>query len=777
MNFANRTLPALACLMLMGVLASALGANTAPSAASMAAGVYQNDILEFYAPGVLTNASDPENDPLTAALLVSTQNGSLTLNPDGSFSYTPAWGYSGPDSFQFAAFDGSLYSAPATFDITVIAVNTPPQVVSRSYDAVNDAAFLVAAPGVLLGVIDPDSSSFTALQAGAPTYGTLTLNADGSFVYVPQAGFIGSDSFTFQADDGTALSLPGTITINVTAPNQPPVGANVTLECYEDTLLDGAAASVAGYCSDPDGDALVFTLDVQPQDGALRFNADGSFSYMPAPECSGTVTFSYTVADAMHTSGPYVVKLDILPVNDAPNANDDAYTLLEDQVLTVGAGGVLDNDGDIEGDVISAVATSLPQHGKLAINADGSFEYAPEQNFNGYDSFTYYADDGQGQSQIVTVTLFVQEMNDAPGYSNAGDVTVNEDDGEVKLQWAKDIMAGPADESGQACRFEIAVSGSTKLFTVDPVIDESGMLSFELAPNAWGTADVTVILRDDGGMALAGERDYSDPLTFRIFVVAMNDAPSFIPGGNVKVLEDCGAQAIAWARQISAGAGDVPQQLAFVVTGNSNAALFADGPWVDQDGVLRFTPAANANGDARISLILAESGFVNAISDQTSIEQSFVLSVVAVNDAPVFYAGPTISVRGHGNSAITGWAAGISAGPADEQGQMLTIETLSVDNPGLFEIQPRVDSMGTLYFKPRRGAEGMATITLMLVDDGGTENGGQCNSEIKTFSIEVSTGEIEAEASCTAGAGAGPWWLWLAVPALLAGTLRRRRAA
>ncbi len=777
MNFLNRSFAATAVLMLVGTLGAALWANSAPTAASMATGVYENDLLEFYAPGVLTNATDPDGDALSAVLLVGTQNGNLTFNADGSFSYAPGAGYSGPDSFQFAAFDGTLLSAPATVDITVIAVNTPPQVVSQTFNVIEATPLTVPAPGVLTGASDPDSPGFTAVLVSGPSSGVLTLQVDGSFTYLPGAGFVGTDSFEIQADDGTDLSLPATITIIVAAANNAPVGADVTYAGNEDEALAGTPVGLLAVCADPEGDELSFALVSGAQYGTLQLNDDGTFSYMPAPEFSGADSFSYTVSDAASTAGPYVVTLVIQAVNDAPSASADRYTLLEDEVFAVNAGGLLANDMDIEGDAISAIAASLPVFGSLVLKPDGNFEYTPQPDFNGYDSFTYYADDGQSQSQIVTVTLFVQAMNDAPSFAGAGDVSVIEDDGVVNLQWAGNISAGPADESWQPIAFAVTVSQSSKLFVVAPFLDETGVLSFELEPDAWGTADVTVILYDKGGVQIASERDYSDSVTFHILVVASNDAPSFIPGGNVNVLEDCGPQSLAWATGINSGTGDVPQQITFYVTDVSNAALFVAGPSVDANGQLSFTPAPDANGSSRVVLVLTEAVLtVSGSSSSVGTPQSFIISVQAVNDAPVFFAGPNVSVRGHASNAITAWATGITAGADDEQGQVLLFQFLGVENSVLFEGQPSIDSMGTLNFTPRRGMQGIATITLMLVDDGGSANGGQCNSQVQTFTIEIRNDDLEAQGSCSAGTGSMPWWLWMAAPMAMLAVLRRRRA-
>src|SRR5206468_1096202 len=112
------------------------------------------------------------------------------------------------------------------------------------------------------------------------------------------------------------------------------------------------------------------------------------------------------------------VTLTVTAVNDAPVANNDAYTTAEDTPLTVTAPGVLANDTDVDGDSLTAILVSAPTHGSLGLNANGSFTYTPAPNFNGTDSFTYTANDATADSNVATVTLTVTAVNDAPVANN-----------------------------------------------------------------------------------------------------------------------------------------------------------------------------------------------------------------------------------------------------------------------------------------------------------------------------------------------------------------------
>ncbi|MFZ6026726.1 MAG: cadherin domain-containing protein [Chloroflexota bacterium] len=224
-----------------------------------------------------------------------------------------------------------------------------------------------------------------------------------------------------------------------------------------------------------------------------------------------------------------------------------------------------------------------------------------------------------------------------------------------------------------------------------------------------------------------------------IAVTAVNDAPSFSAGPDVTVLEDSGAYSGAWATAISPGpANEAGQGLAFNIVANTNPALFSSGPAVAADGALSFTPAANANGSATLTLALQDDGGTANGGQDTSAQQSFTITLTAVNDAPSFVAGSDVNVtEDSGPYSSSGWATAISAGPADEAGQTLAFQVTGNTDPALFSSGPAVAPNGTLSFTPEVNASGVATITLALQDDGGTANGGQDTSPGQTFHITI----------------------------------------
>ena len=389
-------------------------ANDPPTAGNDSYSADEDGTLTVGAPGVLGTDADPDGDPLAAMLVSGPSHGTLTLNPDGSFRYTPALNYNGPDSFTYKANDGSADSDVATVSITVIAVNDAPVADDDSHSVAEDGTLEVAAPGVLGGDTDIDGDLLRAIVVGGPANGTLSLNGDGSFTYAPAPNFSGTDQFTYKASDGTLDSNVATVTITVGAENDAPAAGDDAYKVVEDGTLNTPAPGVLGNDSDAEGNALTAIVVSGPAHGVLTLNPDGSFSYTPDANYNGTDAFSYKANDGTADSNVATVTIAIDAVNDAPVAGNDAFSIAEDMALTVTAPGVLGNDTDAEGQSLSATMVSGPSSGVLTLNSDGSFSYTPNANFHGTDSFTYRASDGSASSNTATVTITVSPVNDAP---------------------------------------------------------------------------------------------------------------------------------------------------------------------------------------------------------------------------------------------------------------------------------------------------------------------------------------------------------------------------
>jgi VCBS repeat-containing protein len=267
--------------------------NNPPLAVDDAYTTDEDTPLNVAAPGVLANDMDAGSDPLTAVLDVGPANGTLTLNPDGSFTYTPNADFNGLDTFSYHASDGTAGSNLATVSLTVNPVNDAPVTVDDAYTTDQDTPLSVSAPGVLANDTDTESDPLTAVLGVGPANGTLTLNSDGSFTYTPNADFNGADSFTYRANDGQTNSNIATVSITVNPVNDPPTALDDAYATHAGRPLNVAAPGVLANDTDTESDPLTAVLNTPPSSGSLTLNSDGSFTYTPAPGFAGTDSFTY----------------------------------------------------------------------------------------------------------------------------------------------------------------------------------------------------------------------------------------------------------------------------------------------------------------------------------------------------------------------------------------------------------------------------------------------------------------------------------------------------
>ncbi len=413
--------------------------------------VSEDSSVSVPAAGVLTNDTDVDGDSLTATLAVAPSHGTVALASDGSFKYTPAADYSGPDTFRYRCSDGTTRSAPATVTITVMPVNDVPVAVSDTATVVQDAQLSVGAPGVLANDTDADGNSLTVTLAAGPSHGSLALSATGAYTYTPAAGWYGTDTFRYRCSDGTTRSAAATVTITVTRINRPPVAVADTGTTAEDTPRVVAAPGVLANDTDPETDSLTATLSAGPSHGTVTLLASGGYTYTPAANWYGTDTFRYRAFDGTSYSSATTVTITVTAVNDAPVANPDTATTAEDTTRIVAAPGVLSNDTDVEGSSLTAVLQTGPSHGTLSFNANGSYTYAPAADYNGTDTFRYRAWDGTALSAATTVTITVTPVNDAP--------VAHDDPGLVQI--ARLLASDGAAHDGLG--YSVAILGDTVL--------------------------------------------------------------------------------------------------------------------------------------------------------------------------------------------------------------------------------------------------------------------------------------------------------------------------
>ena len=356
---------------------------------------------------VKANDTDVENSPLSPVLVTNPANGTVVANA-GKYTYTPKANFTGTDSFTYRISENPWWgpqSAPVTVTVTVTAVNDAPTAVTDSATTKEDTPVVV---NVKANDKDVDGDALTTSVVTGPVNGTVTHNVDGSFSYAPKANFNGTDTFTYRASDGTLDSAPATVTVKVTAVNDVPIANPDTAITKEDTRL---VLNIKANDTDADNNALFTAVLTNPANGTVVDNYNGTYSYIPKANFTGTDTFTYRVSDGAANSAPATVTIIVTAVNDAPTAANDAATTKEDTPVVIN---VKANDTDPDGDALTATVVTGPANGTLTQNADGTFTYAPKANYNGTDSFTYRESDGTLDSAPGRVTVTVTAVNDAP---------------------------------------------------------------------------------------------------------------------------------------------------------------------------------------------------------------------------------------------------------------------------------------------------------------------------------------------------------------------------
>ncbi len=671
------------------------------------------------------------------------------------------------------ASDGTLVDTQA-ISVTVADVDEPPVITS---DGGGATASLIRFENALsvttVTAVDPEGvtpitygiagGADAALFTIDPATGQLSFLSAPNFEIPGDADADNNYVVTVSATDGTNLTTQE-IAVNIGNANEAPtftVGVNQTVN--EDSGSQTVTGFLTAIAVGPAGDlGTTVSFDVTNDNPGLfltppTIDSTGKLVYTLADDAFGSATITVVAMDdggtlngGVDTSAPQTFTITVNPVNDAPDfALGGTVTVNEDSgansvsgyltALTVGPAN--------ESAQIATISATNDNNSLFSvqptIDASGKLTFTPALNANGTAIVTVTVQDDGGtdfggvDSMVRTFTIIVNAVNDAPSFVVGANQTHDEDDGAQSIPgFLTAISAGPSDESTQTVSFAVS-NDNNALFSVQPTIDASGKLVYTLADNAFGSAIVTITSTDTGGTALGGV-DTSAPQTFTITVNPVNDAPTYNLGTDPVVNEDSGAIVLpGFLSSLSVGPANESAHLATISASNDNNGLFSVQPSIDSSGNLTFTPAINANGSATVTVTVQDDGGTAFGGVDTTV-RTFTITVNAVNDAPSFAlasanASTTINT---GPQTLPGFANGISAGPVDESGQ--TVQFLVTnDNNALFTVQPFIDASGTLQYTAAPDTIGVAIVTVVAMDDGGTAFGGDDTSDPQTFTITV----------------------------------------
>ncbi len=602
-------------------------------------------------------------DPATLTIVSQPSNGTAVV-AGGEVTFTPDQNFNGSDSFTYTIEDqNGGVSNVATVIVNVTGVNDLPT-------AVDDTAIVDEDGTVVIDSLANDSDLDGMLDATTVfimtdvANGTTSVDAlTGAVTYTPDADFNGTDAFTYVvSDDADGTSNEATVTITVNSINDAPVANADVATLQEDTPHE---VNVLGNDSDVDGTLVPASVEVvtAPAQGSTSVNATtGAITYTPDSDFADNDAFTYRVQDNEGLwSSPAMVTMTVNAVNDAPLANNDSVTTAEDTAVTFS---LLSNDSDVDGslDSTSVLITADPAHGSVIANGDGTVTYTPETGYHGSDSFTYTVADDQGAvSNVATVSVTMNPVNDAPVIAGAPPTTitvgqlysftptVSDNDGGdtltfsatgvpswLSLNSTSGVLSGiPADAHvGEYDGLEVTVSDGTEFATL-------AAFSITVVPGQDLDRDnVSDYQESLDGTDPNNAADYWDiePPTLTAPAEQTLDAVALYTPVNVRQL---------LGLENGANNGEVQDTLAQMVSDNIQGDGCCNPNVTSMDGSVIFLPpgrneltwnAEDRMGNtAEVTQVVNVRPLVSLSKDQTTVEDTTVVfSVILNGPAPVY---------------------------------------------------------------------------------------------------------------------------------------------
>jgi photosystem II stability/assembly factor-like uncharacterized protein len=556
--------------------------NTAPTAANKTVTTNEDTLVQLTLSG-----TDPQNDPLTFAIVAPPANGTLGGTAP-NLTFTPAANFNGTATFNYKANDGKLDSALATVTITVTPVNDAPVANNQTVQVTEDTP-----KQITLSATDVDGSTLTYAVVTPPSKGALGGTAP-NLTYTPNANATGADSFTFRASDGTANSNTATVSISIGGVNDRPIANNQTVTTNEDT-----AKQISLTGSDPDGGTLTYTVVTLPTKGALN-GAAPNLTYTPAANVNGTDSFTFKVNDGTTDSNTATVSITITPVNDAPVLTVPGAQMVNEGVLLEFTVSATDADA---GQSVTLSAANLPV-GASFTAATGHFSWTPAFNQAGSHTVSFTATDNGAPAltNTKTVAITVKDARRAP-VANAQSVTTNEDTAKAITLVGSDPDNLPITYSVVTPPAHGTLTGTAPNVTYTPVANYNGADTFTFKVNN-GSLD-------------------SNTATVSLTITPVNDAPVLnVPGTQT------GATGQALSFDITASDPDQGQTLNFTSSNlPSGATLTKTNATTAR---FNWTPSANQAGSFTVNFTVTDNG-----TPAQSNTKAVTINVAASNRPPV----------------------------------------------------------------------------------------------------------------------------------------------
>jgi len=637
--------------------------NDAPVSGGLAYSVDEDNSITLSQEQLLVQATDVEGDALTASNLVVDGDATVTANDDGSFTITPDANFNGDIDITFDINDGTD-TIVATADLTVNPVNDLPQPEDQAFTIGEDGVLTFTDQDLLDGATDIDGDD---LSVEGVTYtgadGVLTDNGDGTYSFAPNENFNGDVNFTFDVSDGTD-TVTANIDVSVTPENDPPVAGSTSYTVHEDNSITISDEQLLANSSDIEGDVSVDSVSYSGADGVFQDNGDGTYTFSPNENFNGEVSLDVVVVDEEGATDSTTAGITVLEVNDPPIAGATSYSVNEDEVIIFTEEQLLAQSSDVEGDVSLKSVSYSGSDGILTANDDGTYSFAPNENFNGGVSLDVVVADEDGATATTNANIDVLPVNDAPV---SGDLAYSVDeDGSITLSQEQLLaQAGDVDSDNLEAVNLTAVANATVVENQDG--------SFTITPDANfnGDIDLSFDLIDNDGASVEVGVDLT--------VNPINDAPQSTPV-NIAGTED--TTILITQDMLLANATDIDNTYDEL----SAVDLVIDEQYGDlldnSDGTWSFTPAENFNGDVPMSFGVSDGDLVTPVEGNLNIE--------AVNDAP---EAPTIQMQGEEDVVMVIDPAYIADQVTDLDGDEISVESITVRAPANATLTQQPDGM------------------------------------------------------------------------------------
>ncbi len=591
-----------------------------------------------------------DNDPESYAVNtnVTVEGGTLIINSDGSYSFTPAANWNGVlPVITYTTNTGDT----ATLTITVSSVDEPVIANDDTYTVNEDNSIAIDLLGNDVandGGLAIQSINGVTLTGGAQnitvTNGTVVIAANGTMTFVPDANFNGNVSFDYVATDVDGDTDTGTVTITVNSVDEPVIANDDSYTVNEDgsiaiNLLSNDVANDGGLAIQSiNGVALTGgAQNIAVTNGTVVIAASGAMTFVPDANFNGNISFDYVATDIDGDTDTGTVTITVNSVDDPVIANDDSYTLNEDGSIAINLlGNDVANDGglaiqSINGVTLTGGAQNIAvTNGTVVIAASGAMTFVPNAHFNGNISFDYVATDADGDTDTGTVTITVNSVDD-PVTANDDSYTVDEDDSIAINLLSNDL----APDGGLALVSinGVTLTGGAQSITVPNgtvVIAANGSMTFVPSANYNGNVSFNYIATDIDGDTDTG--------TVNITVNPVNDDFTD-PNESVTIVEDTGPTSGNVIGGTTSVDGPVTVQ-SFTIAGDTT--VYNAGQTVNINGVGSIV--INSNGSYTFTPIANYSGAVPLISytltDGSSTDNSTLTINVTATDDPVSITTP-----------------------------------------------------------------------------------------------------------------------------------------